>query len=88
MLTLSLFWLLLGALIGALANAARLRRTSWPWRRLGWLMMLAIGALAGLLGGWIGALLLGKYMATAVALWVAVIGVVVLPWMAVRMRIF
>jgi hypothetical protein len=81
MLILSLVWLLLGILIGALANAARLWPAAWSWGRRGWLVMPAVGALAGLLGGWLGALLLGKYVATAAALWVAVLGVVVVPWL-------
>jgi len=100
MLILSLFWLLLGILIGALANAARLRATTRvpsPTGQIsrlqkdlalgqGWLIMLAAGALAGLLGGWLGALLLGKYVATAVALWVAALGVVVMPWLVAWVR--
>ena len=106
MLILSLFWLLLGILIGALANAARLQAclsprqgatrvphtTPAPTGQIGslqkdlalgqgWLFMLAVGALAALLGGWLGVLLLGKYVATAVAMWVAVLGVVVVPWL-------
>ena len=90
MLVLSLFWLLLGALIGVLANGARLRpgaprRTASHHPRWGWLVMIAVGALAALLGGLVGALLLGKYSATAVALWVAALGVVIC-WMASRAR--
>ncbi len=81
MFILSLFWLLLGILIGALANAARLRPASSSWGHRGWLVMLAVGALAALIGGWLGALLLGKYVATAAALWVAVLSVVVVPWL-------
>ncbi len=81
MFILSLFWLLLGILIGAVANAAKLWPAARSWRRRGWLDMLAVGALAGLLGGWLGALLLGKYVATASALWVAVLSVVVVPWL-------
>jgi uncharacterized membrane protein YeaQ/YmgE (transglycosylase-associated protein family) len=92
MLVLSLCWLLLGALIGVLANGAKLRpgaprRTASHHPRQGWLLMLAIGALAALLGGWLGTLLLGKYIATAVALWVAVLAVVVcrlVPWARTR----
>ncbi len=86
MLILSLFWLLLGILIGALASATRLRPASSSWGHRGWLVMLAVGALAALIGGWLGALLLGRYVATAVALWVAVLGVVVLPWLVAWVR--
>ncbi len=77
MLLLLLIWLLLGALTGALAIAASLRPASWT--HLGWLAMLAIGMATALLGGWLGILLLGKFAATATALWVALIGVVLLP---------
>jgi uncharacterized membrane protein YeaQ/YmgE (transglycosylase-associated protein family) len=86
MFILSLFWLLLGMLIGALAIAARLWPASWPRGRRGWLIMLTVGALAALIGGWLGALLLGKYVATAAALWVAVLGVVVVPWLSGRLN--
>jgi uncharacterized membrane protein YeaQ/YmgE (transglycosylase-associated protein family) len=87
MLILSLFWLLLGILIGTLANATRLWPASQSWGRRRWLVMLAVGALAALFGGWLGALLLGKYVATAAALWVAVLGVVVVPWLSGRLNV-
>jgi uncharacterized membrane protein YeaQ/YmgE (transglycosylase-associated protein family) len=78
MLILSLVWLAIGLLIGALANAARLRLPLWG--RRGWLLMPGIGMLAALLGGWLGALLLSRYFGTATALWVAVAVVVAAPW--------
>jgi len=81
MLALSSVWFVLGILIGALANAARLRPSSWD--RHGWLLMLGVGALAALLGGWLGVLLLERNLATAMALWVAVFGVT-LPWLLTR----
>jgi hypothetical protein len=81
MLALSLFWMALGVLTGALANAARLRPTSWG--RHGWLPMLGVGALAALTGGWLGILLLERNVATAMALWVAVLGIT-LPWLVTR----
>ncbi|MBA2284559.1 MAG: hypothetical protein H0W02_03660 [Ktedonobacteraceae bacterium] len=84
MLQLFLIWLLLGALSGALAIAARLRPVSWT--HLGWLGMLAIGIATALLGGWLGMLILGKFAATATALWVAVAGVVLLPRVIVWAR--
>ncbi len=77
MLILSLLWVLLGLLIGALANAAKLRPTAWV--RGGRLGMLGLGALVALLGGWLGAWVLGTLFATATALWVAVLGVALLP---------
>jgi uncharacterized membrane protein YeaQ/YmgE (transglycosylase-associated protein family) len=77
MLILSLLWVVLGLLIGALANAAKLRPAAWG--RGGWLAMLGLGALAALLGGWLGAWVLGGLFATAAALWIAVLGVALLP---------
>ncbi len=77
MVILSLFWIIVGILIGSLANAARLRPAGWG--RYGWSGMLGVGALAALLGGWLGILLLERDVATAMALWVAVLGVV-LVW--------
>jgi hypothetical protein len=77
MLILSLFWLFVGLIIGALANAAGLRPVVWV--RGGRLSMLGLGALVALLGGWLGTWLFGALFATATAIWVAVLGVVLLP---------
>ena len=78
MLLLSFVWLLIGALIGLLADAAQLRPVTWT--HLGWLMMMSIGAIVALCGGWLGVWLLGKIFATAMALWIAIAGVVVISW--------
>ncbi len=75
MFILSLLWILIGLLIGALANGVRVRPVSWG--RRGWLYLPAAGALLALLGGWLGALLLGALFATATAILVAVAGVTV-----------
>ena len=77
MLILSLFWLLIGLLIGALANAAKLRPAAWV--RGGRLGMLGLGMLVALLGGWLGTWILGSLFATATAIWIAVLGVALLP---------
>ena len=77
MLILSLFWLLVGLLIGTLANAAKLRPA---WVCGGPVGMLVLGALVALLGGWLGTLLLGTLFATATAIWITVLGVALLPW--------
>jgi uncharacterized membrane protein YeaQ/YmgE (transglycosylase-associated protein family) len=77
MLILSLLWVVLGLLIGALANAAKLRPATWD--RGGRLGMLGLGALIALLGGWLGTWLLGSLFATATAIWIAVLGVALLP---------
>lgn len=77
MLTLSLLWLLIGVLIGALASAARLQPTVWG--RYSWPGMLGLGGLVALLAGWLGTLVLGTFFATPTAIWVAVLGVVLIP---------
>ncbi len=83
MLLLSLFWLLLGLVIGALGLAARLRLASWG--RRGWLMLLGVGALAALLGGWLGTLLYSRLFGTPAALWFAIF-IILLAWMMDRLR--
>lgn len=77
MLTLSLAWLLLGIIVGLLGMAAKL----WPiwWGKRAWLILPAIGILSALIGGWLGTLLLGKFLASAVALWVCVLCVALAP---------
>ncbi len=75
MFTLSLLWILIGLLIGALANGIRLRKDSWG--RRGWLYLPAAGALLAVLGGWLGSLLMGVLFATAMAILVAAGGVTV-----------
>ena len=77
MLILSLLWVGLGLLIGALANAARLRLSAWG--RGGRLGLLGLGALVAVLGGWLGTWVLGALFATATALWSAALGVALLP---------
>jgi hypothetical protein len=77
MLLLSLIWLLLGALIGLLANAAKL----WPvaWKTLRWVSLPGIGAITSCAGGWLGILILGKFLATGMAIWIAVLCVMLIP---------
>ncbi len=77
MLLLSLIWGVIGLLVGALAYGAKLRPVSWGGR--GWLVMLGIGMMSALLGGWLGAWLFGPQFATVTALWVSVPGVCVIP---------
>jgi hypothetical protein len=83
-LLLSLCWIVLGLLIGALANAARLRPAAWV--RRDWLALLGLGALVALLGGWLGAALLGFTFAWPTAIWCAVLGVTLLPRLIVWWR--
>ncbi|HEV2461963.1 MAG TPA: hypothetical protein VGS80_26715 [Ktedonobacterales bacterium] len=84
MALLVVIWLALGALAGALANAARLRPAAWG--RRGWPAMIGLGMGAALLGGWLGVALLGAFYGTGAALWVAVVGVVAGPMLVERVR--
>jgi uncharacterized membrane protein YeaQ/YmgE (transglycosylase-associated protein family) len=77
MLLLSLIWLVIGLLLGALANGAKLRPASWVKR--GWLIMLGLGMVSALLAGWLGVWVLGVQYATVTVLWVSVLCVGVLP---------
>lgn len=78
MFSLSILWVLLGLVIGLLAVAARLDlRRSGPTN---WRILLLIGILAGLAGGWLGTLLFGRFFGSATSAWVAVLAVVVIPW--------
>lgn len=77
MLLLSVIWLVIGLLLGALACGAKLRPASWGKR--GWLIMLCIGMLFALAGGWLGAWLFGLQYATVTALWIGVLGVCIIP---------
>lgn len=79
-LLLTAIWILIGVLAGSLASGAKIRPISWGNR--GWLYMLAVGVGTALLGGWIGTLLLGPQFATVTVIWVAVLGVVLCPWIA------
>jgi hypothetical protein len=83
MFLLSLLWLALGLMIGALALSTQVRPAAWG--RRGWLLLLGVGALAGLLGGWLGTILLGKLFGTPEAIWIAILAVV-LPSLVERLR--
>jgi hypothetical protein len=77
MVALSLAWVLLGLIVGLLGIAGRL----WPasWQKRSWLILPAIGIVAALAGGWLGVLLLGHLLASAMALWVCVLCVGLVP---------
>lgn len=77
MFTLMLIWLLIGIVVGLLATAGKLRPEAWS--RFGWLYMAGIGMGTAFCGGLLGILLVGRYFATAMALWVSVMGVVLVP---------
>jgi len=82
MLLLSLIWLVIGLLLGALGCGAKMRPASWGKR--GWLAMLGIGMVSTVSGGWLGAWIFGSQFATVTALWVGVVGVGLLPWLFTR----
>ncbi|PWT77416.1 MAG: hypothetical protein C5B60_02755 [Chloroflexi bacterium] len=82
MLALSLVWVLLGLSIGLLALGGRLRLN--VTMRHGWALLLLIGALAGLAGGWLGTLVYGRFFGTATSAWLAVLAVVLIPWIINR----
>jgi hypothetical protein len=81
LLWLSVLWLALGALLGLLALAARLRPEGWRRSAL-----VALGAAGGLAGGWLGTLVYGRYFGTGTALWVGVLAVWLGPWLIARVR--
>jgi hypothetical protein len=85
MFTLSILWVLLGLLVGAFGIAARRgpgrSHQAGPYN---WRIILLIGTLAGLAGGWLGTLLFGRFFGTATSAWIATLAVVVIPWAARR----
>ena len=88
-LWLSLAWLVVGAIIGALAAAARLERAAAaagaprPLASRVW-VKVAIGALAAVAGGWLGVVVFGRLFSTATALWVSALCAMLLPWLLQR----
>jgi hypothetical protein len=82
MLTLSLIWLGLGVVVGLAALAAQLAPPRWgSWR---WLALPALGAVAALVGGWLGELLFDRVQASLVAVWVCILVVVAARLLARR----
>lgn len=82
LIVLSLFWILLGVVLGALANGAR-----WGLRArgvVGWratLGTLGIGAAGALLFGWLGVFVFGRPFGTPAALWGGILAAALLPWL-------
>ena len=81
MLLLSLCWLLIGLFVGLLANVAALGPVGWVRGRY------VVGGVGGLVGGWLGTWVFGLLFGTATAVVVAVLGVVVVPWLILRWRV-
>ncbi len=87
MLQLSLFWVILGVVVGLLTQAARLGFSARGVSGAnGWLATLGVGGLLSLAGGWLGTQLLGRLYGTPTALWVGILGVVLAPWLWARFR--
>jgi ABC-type Mn2+/Zn2+ transport system permease subunit len=86
-LILSSVWIVGGALVGALALAAALApgATGRRGHRGGW-RLIGVGALAGVLGGWAGTLVFGRFFGDPTAAWVAVLAVVAVPRAVALMR--
>jgi hypothetical protein len=82
LLVLSLIWILLGAILGALANGAR-----WGLRARGFSSRgampgtLAIGAAGALLVGWLSVFVFGRLFGTPAALWGGILAAVLVPWL-------
>jgi len=88
MIWLILIWLLIGLIVGALANGARLRPAAWSAR--GWLYLPAIGMIGALACGLLASWLMGIQFATVTVLWETVLLVAVLPrlgtWVYARLQ--
>ncbi|GHO59113.1 hypothetical protein [Ktedonobacter robiniae] len=80
-LSLTLGWLLLGALLGLLTWLTRLGQH----HRFGWWRMTFLGAFLAPISGWGASLLLGRFFATGVVLWLTIAGCLLLPRL-VRMQ--
>lgn len=83
MLLLSLFWFVLGIVLGGIASIAQLCPSLW--KRGGWLYLMGISAVSATGAGWIGVLLFGRYFATPTALWIP-ISIIVVLWMVTKVR--
>ena len=82
MLELSLFWIILGVVLGALVNGARwgLRARGFAgWRAT--VGTLGIGAAGALLFGWLGVFVFGRIFGTPMALWGGILAAVLMPWL-------
>ncbi len=78
MLLLVALWLLIGLIVGALANGAGLRPQSWG-EKYTWLSMLALSILSALIAGALSTLILGKFFSLPAALWISILSVALLP---------
>ena len=84
MLPLLLLWTVLGLLVALVVRAARVWPAAYPAPR--WRTLLAGGALAGLLGGWLGSLTFGRFYGAPTALWFSGVVLVAGPWLVLWLR--
>ncbi len=84
MIVLLLFWAALGLLVAVVVRGAR----AWPaaFAAPRWRILLAGGALLGLLGGWLGSLAFGRFYGAPTALWFTALVLVAGPWVVLRLR--
>ncbi len=76
-LQLTFLWLAIGGILGLLGNAAYGRAYLANWRaRTG---LIIAGAISSTLGAWLGIWLVGTFAATAMAVWIAAVMVLLLP---------
>lgn len=80
MFVLLLLWAALGLIVALVVRGAR----AWPAAFVAprWRVLLAGGALAGLLGGWLGSLVFGRFYGAPIALWFSAVLLVAGPWVA------
>jgi|SRR5579884_1748253 len=84
MLLLSLLWVLIGLLLGTLANGARLGSAGWG--KQGWQVMLVLGMVTALIVGWLATWLVGVQFSTVTVLWVTVLVLWVGVWLSRERR--
>jgi hypothetical protein len=81
MLLLIVLWLCIGIVVGFIASLAHVLPASWQTRSKFRLQMLGLGAVSAFCGGWLGILLFGRPFTVVMSLWIAVLGVICIPWL-------
>lgn len=87
LLPLALIWIGIGLIAGLLAHAARLGFGARGMEgRSALLWTVALGGVAGLLGGICASVLIGRLFGIPTAIWVSILAVVAVPWIWQRAR--